>query len=386
MTLFWFALMAFAIGTEGFVIAGLLPIIASDLHISVPATGQLVTAYGFTYAIASPVLSVAFNNVDRKVVMSSAIGCFIAGNVFAVIAQSFTALMFARILMAVGASLVMPTANAVAVAISSPERRGRAISLVTSGVTVATLLGLPLGTMVGHLFGWRYTFVMVAVLGTIALVGILLRLPRGLPRATATFAQRVAVLRRGAVLHALATMLVWAAATFNVFAYLALPLKDLGFGPTGVSFALLVFGVAAFIGNLLGGMLADRFGASRTATLALAVLILIFASQSAVLKFAPAQFAGTAFIALIFCWAIAGWSFYTSQIANLVQIEKDAPAIAMSLGASSLYLGIAVGGAVGGIVVSALQPSDLGWISGCTVAVAFSMALMGRRQMQVRIA
>jgi predicted MFS family arabinose efflux permease len=159
MSVVWLAVAAFAIGTEAFVIAGLLPVIASDLQISMAATGQLVTAYALTYAVGSPILAVTFNNLDRRTVMTLALCCFIAGNLLAVVAASFAMLLMSRMLMALGAGLCMPTALAVAVAIASPERRGRAIALVISGLTVATVLGVPLGTWIGNHYGWRATFV-----------------------------------------------------------------------------------------------------------------------------------------------------------------------------------------------------------------------------------
>src|ERR1700722_3636745 len=191
MSVLWLAVAAFAIGTEAFVIAGLLPVIAADLQISLATTGQLVTAYAITYAIGSPILAVTFNNLDRRTVLTFALCCFIAGNVLAVLAGSFATLLAARMLMALGAGLCMPTALAVAVAIAAPERRGRAIALVTSGLTIATVLGVPFGTWIGNQYGWRSTFIMVAGLGALALAGLLFGLPRGLPRHTATLSQRL---------------------------------------------------------------------------------------------------------------------------------------------------------------------------------------------------
>ena len=270
MSVFWLTVAAFAIGTEGFVIARLLPVIAPDLQISVPASGQLVTVYALTYAVGSPILAVIFNNFDRKNVLTLALCSFIAGNLLAVAAANFPTLLASRMLMALGAGLCMPMAVGIATALASPERRGRAIALVVSGLTVATVVGVPLGSLIGNQFGWRATFALVAVLGAIALAGLLFGLPRGLPRTTATLGQRLAVARHGAVLTALATTMLWAIGGFRVFTYLSVPLRNLGVDASGISFALLVFGVAAAIGNMLGGTLADRLGPLPTAALALA--------------------------------------------------------------------------------------------------------------------
>src|SRR4029078_10918335 len=190
MSVFWIALQAFAIGTEGFVIAGLLPSIAADLQISVSAAGQLVTAYALTYAVGSPILAVWLNNIDRRTVLALALTTFIAGNLAAMMASNYALLLASRMLMALGSGLCMPTALAVSVAVAAPERRGRAVALVTSGLTVATVLGVAFGTLVGHHLGLRATFVMFAILGAAALAGLLFGLPRDLPRNTATLGQR----------------------------------------------------------------------------------------------------------------------------------------------------------------------------------------------------
>jgi predicted MFS family arabinose efflux permease len=375
MSVFWLALAAFAIGTEAFVIAGLLSTIAGDLQVSLAATGQLVTIYALTYAVGSPLLAVAFNNIDRRTLLALALCSFVAANLLAAAATTFAVLLGSRMLMAVGAGLCMPTALAVSVAVASPERRGRAIALVTSGLTVATVLGVPFGTYIGNSIGWRATFVMVAVLGAVALAGLLFGLPRGLPRNTATLRERIAVARHGAVLHALAITVLWSLGAFTVFTYLSVPLRGLGFGPTEISLALLVFGSAAAIGNMLGGTLADRVGPIPTGTISLVVLSLVLALQSAALKFAPPDIAGPIFLGLIFGQGLAGWTFYTAQVASIVQIEPKTSMIALSLNASALYLGIAIGGAAGGLVLSVATPTDLGWVGGLSVAAALALHL-----------
>ena len=375
MSVFWLALAAFAIGTEGFVIAGLLPSIASDLSISVSAAGQLVTAYALTYAVGSPILAVTLNNIDRRTVLALALSTFIAGNLLAVMASGYGLLLASRMLMAVGAGLCMPTALAVSVAVASPERRGRAVALVTSGLTVATVIGVPLGNLVGSLFGWRATFAMVAMIGTVALAGLLLGLPRGLPRNTASLSERLAVARRhGNVLIALLITVLWALGGFTMFTYFAVPLRALGFDATHISLALLVFGAAAAIGNMLGGLLADRLGTVVTAALGLTGMASALILHSLVLKLMPGQ-AHYAVLGAIFLWGLSGWAFYPAQIASIIRIEPQASMIALSLNASAMYLGFAIGGALGGAVLATLSPNDLGWIGGTSVAASLLVHL-----------
>jgi predicted MFS family arabinose efflux permease len=384
MGVFWLALAAFAIGTEAFVIAGLLPIVSADLQISVAATGQLVTAYALAYALGSPILAVAFNNFDRRDVLTLALSGFIAANLLAVAATSFPLLLASRVLMAMGAALCTPTAIGVAVALASPERRGRAVALVTSGITVATVIGVPLGTMVGNQFGWRATFVMVAALGAVALAGVLYGVPRGLPNSTATLGERLAVARHPGVLYALATTVLWAIGGFTVFTYLAIPLQGLGFNAADISLALLIFGSAAAIGNMLGGTLADRFGPLPTAAVGLAGMATALVLLSLALKSATPDHARYAVLLLVFGWAIAGWAFYPAQVASIIRIDPRSSVIALSLNASALYLGFALGGAAGGVVLSILGPTDLGWVGGSSVAASLAVLLFRSRQERLK--
>jgi predicted MFS family arabinose efflux permease len=374
MSVFWLALGAFAIGTEGFVIAGLLPSIATDLGITVSAAGQLVTVYALAYAVGSPILVAALNNVDRRTVVALALTTFIAGNLAAMAASSYALLLVSRMLMALGAGLCMPTALTVSVAVASPDRRGRAVALITSGLTVATVIGVPLGNMVGSLFGWRATFAMVALIGALALAGLLLGLPRGLPRNTASLGERMAVARHGNVLIALVITIFWALGGFTVFTYFAVPLRDLGFDASLISLALLVFGGAAAIGNMLGGVLADRLGPMATAGLGLAGMAGALILYSLLLKLMPGQ-AHYAVLGAIFLWGISGWAFYPAQISSIIRIAPQASMIALSLNASAMYLGFAIGGALGGAVLATLSPSDLGWIGGSSVAAALLVQL-----------
>jgi predicted MFS family arabinose efflux permease len=384
MNVLWLALATFAIGTEAFVIAGLLPAISADLQISAPAAGQLITAYSLAYAVGSPVLAALFHNVDRKTVLTLALCCFILSNLIAAVAPGFPPLMASRILMALSAGLCTPTAIGVAVAVAPPERRGRAVSMVTSGLTIATVIGVPLGTVVGNQLSWRATFVMVAGLGAIALAGVLWRLPYGLPRQTATFTERLAVARHEGLLYALATTTLWAIGGLTVFTYLAVPLQGAGFSAAEISGALLVFGSAAAIGNIAGGLLADRLGPAPTSAAALAGMATALVLLSAVLKEVDGDTTRYLVLVPIFGWAICGWSFFPAQAAGIIRIEPRTATIALSLNSSFMYFGFAVGGALGGIVLSTSSPSDLGWVGGLSVTAALAVLMLSGRRARLK--
>src|SRR5260221_13914935 len=175
--LYWLALGTFAIGTEGFMIAPLLPDLARDLSVSLVSAGQLVTVFALTYALSSPALTALPGDLDRRRLLIAAMLAFAAANFVAWSAEGYPALLAARVLLAIAAGLYVPNANALASAIVAPSRRGTALSIVTGGTSVAVALGVPLGALVGERFGWRLNFAVVGALALIATAGLLNGLP-----------------------------------------------------------------------------------------------------------------------------------------------------------------------------------------------------------------
>jgi predicted MFS family arabinose efflux permease len=268
------------------------------------------------------------------------------------------------------------------VAIAPPERRGRAVAFVTSGLTVATVIGVPLGTLVGNQISWRATFLMVAALGAFALLGILLRMPRNLPRNTATLSERLAVARHPRVLIALVVTALWAIGALSVFTYLAVPLRGVGFGAAEVSLALFTFGVAATIGNMSGGALADHFGPIPATAFGLAGMAASLFLLSVTLKsVSPGDLTHYLVLLPIIGWGVCGWGFFPAHSTNIIRAEPHAAQIALSLNYSAMYLGFAIGGVLGGVVLSTLGPSNLGWVGGTSVCGALALlALLVRRE------
>jgi MFS family permease len=192
--LLWLALGTFAVGTESFMIAGLLPGMAADLAVTLPQAGQLVTAFALAYALSSPVLTALTGRIERRSLLIGAMLAFAAANVLAWTAPGYLQLMAARILLAFAAGLYVPGANALASTVAAPERRGSAIAIVNGGLSLAIALGVPLGALVGDGMGWRTTFGGVAILAALAALGLAYGLPKGIGAglATATLRERVA--------------------------------------------------------------------------------------------------------------------------------------------------------------------------------------------------
>ena len=264
---------AFAIGTGSLIVTGILPHLASGLHVTVDTAGLLISIFALAYAVGSPILSTLLGDADRKLVLAGAMTVFGLANLGAAFAGDFWVVMGARIVMAFSAGVFMPAANAVAVAVSAPERRGRAIALVTGGMTVSLILGIPIGTAIVSSGGWHLAFLIVALFSALSLAGLLIKLPRGLPRGTNTLRERLQVAARGDVLLALATTMLWTTGAFVLYTYIA-PFLTTPAGIAGpwLAATLVVSGIGSAIGNQLGGMASDRFGPERTLTVVLALL------------------------------------------------------------------------------------------------------------------
>jgi predicted MFS family arabinose efflux permease len=380
-SLVWLAIGAFAIGTEGLMIAGLLPAIAADFHSSVAGAGQLITIFALAYAVGSPILSALCGGLDRRRLLIMALLAFAVSNLLAAVAASLWQLVAARVLLALSAGLFMPTAYAVAVSLVPPERRGRAIATVTSGMTIATALGVPLGAWIGNHADWRSTFLIVAGLSLAGVAGLRFGLPAKLPLGASTLAERLAVARRPAVLQALIVTFFWIAAAFVLYTFIAPYLeRAAGIGPDGVTAMLFLFGIGSAIGNTLGGQLTDRIGPVRLQLGALVVLTLSLAGLGAAAAL-PSDQALIAIVPLMLVWSIAGWAFHPAQTTRLIRLAPEVGMIAASLNSSALYAGIAFGSALGAATLDWGGVAALGWVGALSAAIALALlAATARRR------
>ena len=382
--LYWLALGTFAIGTEGFMIAPLLPDLASDLSVSLVTAGQLVTVFALTYALSSPVLTALTGDIDRRRLLIGSMLAFAAANFVAWSAHSYPALLVARILLAVAAGLYVPNANALAGALVEPSRRGTALSIVTAGTSVAVALGVPLGALVGDRFGWRLNFAAVGAMALIATAGLLNGVPRDIADRlpVASLRERLDVARQPAVLLALLSTMLWATGAFTVYTYLALFLaRAAGLEGSSVSAVLFMWGVAAVIGLRLGGRLNDRFGHRPVIITSLSVLALAFLSLSLSAILLPQPAARAPILMAIAVWGVSAWAFFPAQQARLMSIAgvKVAP-VALSLNASFQFFGFSTGAALGSLTLASASPLALGWVGASCVAAALSLVAVTSRR------
>lgn len=372
---YFLALGTFAIGTEGFMIAPLLPTIADDLGMSLSATAMLVVVFTLMLAVSSPISTVLTGRFNRRATLLLAMAIFTAGNVMAALSTTFSTLLIARILMAAAAGLYVPSANALAGSIAGPQKRGRALAIVSGGMTIAIALGLPLGAIVGHAFGWRATFVAVAVMGIIAIAGIAAGISNnaGAGTTVASLAERLRVVRQPRILKLLSVTLFWSIGAYTAYPYIAPYLSSvLGFGVVGIAATVSMWGFSAAIGVTTGGYFNDRLGSQKVVTIS---LLLLFGSF---LVLAAATLLGTSAaivpaLAAIAVWGFSVWSFFPAQMARLITASSNSQAsVSLSLNTSTMYLGFSIGSALGAGII------DLGqvWPIGVAAAIAEGVSLL----------
>lgn len=222
------ALGMFALGTDGYVIAGLLPAIAADLGVSVSAAGQLVIVFSLSYAIGAPILGVATTGLPRRPVLVASLAVFALANFAAAAVGSYAGLLLLRVLAAVAAGTFAPAAAAAAASLALPERRGRALALVGGGITVANAVGVPIGLIIGGTLGWRATFLTVAVIGAVAAIGLAVLLPTiHAPRAPG-LRDRLAVVRLRGMPRGMLLSGLWIAGAFALLTYISPVLDAIG--------------------------------------------------------------------------------------------------------------------------------------------------------------
>jgi predicted MFS family arabinose efflux permease len=374
-SLIWLTLGAFAIGTEGFMIAGLLPSLARDLNVGLPAAGHLVTAFSLAYAIGAPVMAVLTAGLERRRLLAVAMGGFALANLLAALAPGYTGLLAARLLLALSAASFMPAASGYAAALGGSERRGRALSTITTGLTLAIIAGVPLGVLVGQGFGWRATFFGVAGLAAISLLGILIWLPRQPPGVTAGLGERLALAKRRDILGVLVTSALTVAGTFTVYTYLGVFIAGVaGLGPHALAPVLLGFGLASAVGTQLSGSAADRWGARSTVIVGAGLALLAYLAFSLSAALGPARAAPVmlpAILPAILLWGLASWGLITAQQARLVALAPALAPVSLSMNSSAIYLGSAMGAAAGALVIADGATKRLGW-----VAAGFGLAAL----------
>jgi multidrug resistance protein len=369
----------FAVGTDSFVVAGVLSQVSTSLGVSIALAGQMVTLYALSYALLSPVIAAAAAHWPRKRLLLAGLAVFVIANVITAVASSIALVLASRVLAGVGAAMFVPTTTATAAFLVPPERRARALSIVIAGLSSATALGAPLGTFIGGWLDWRATMWFVAIIGAAAATGVARSLPEIASPGAASLAQRLQPLRDPRVLLTLMTTLLVYGGVFVVYTYIGSTLDRATGGDTRVlAGLLLLWGVAATAGNLAAGPLTDRFGGRRIINVTIAILVL----DMALLPWTSASLA-TALPALV-VWGMCGWALIVPQQHRLIGITPPAAPLLMGLNATALNIGVSLSGIVGGAALTHIERHSLGWVSAAIIAAGFVAAERAHRSIASR--
>ncbi|MBM7702140.1 MFS transporter [Metabacillus iocasae] len=363
------AISAFGIGTTEFVPVGLLSSIADDLSISITLAGLLISGYAMGVAIGAPILTALTSKISRKSLLMSLMVVFIIGNSVAALSTSFGLLLVARFITAFSHGIFFSIGSTIAADLVPPHKRASAIAFMFTGLTVATVTGVPLGTFIGQAFGWRATFWGVALLGIVGIIASAILVPKNLKEAPpAKFSEQVKILKNGKLLLAFAITALGYGGTFVAFTYLTPLLENVtGFSSKWVSIILLVYGVAVAIGNVIGGKASDKKP--------LKALLWMFILQAVILvglTFA-APFKGAGLITIFLMGLFAFMNVPGLQILVVNLAEKYVPSavnVASALNIAAFNVGIAIGSFIGGLVVDSIGLIHTPWIGAIMVAGA----------------
>lgn len=364
----------FALATGAFVVPGLLATLSDDLAVPVATGGALMSAYALTYAVSSPLLMAVTGALPRRRALLLGMSLVAVGNLALAVAPDFGSAVATRVVSGIGGALYSPVAASVAVALAPPERRARALALVFTGMTVAQVLGIPIGTQLAFAFGWRAVFVIVAGIALVAMALLIARVPSDLdvPRSDLGQLARLAV--DPTVAATVGVTVLFFSGQFVVYTFLG-PVITATSGAVGGTLTLLlwILGVASVVANFTGGFAADRFGPRPT-------LIVMISASALVLAILPALQTTPAIVALfLIVWGFAGYGFMTPQQSSLVALRPDAAGLALSLNASALYAGSAIGGLAGATIVAAGGLDSLGWGAAALLLAALALLQVSAR-------
>ncbi|KVO23711.1 MFS transporter [Burkholderia ubonensis] len=370
---------AFAIGTTEFVIVGLIPTIAADLAVTLPSAGLLVSLYALSVAIGAPLLTALTGRVPRKTLLAGLMALFTVGNLVAWQAPGYESLIVARILTGLAHGVFFSVGSIIATTLVPKDKAASAIATMFSGMTVAFVAGIPLGTFIGQHFGWRATFLIVALFGLVAFLGAVAFVPRRLPQTEpAPLARQFRVLAQPRLLLVFAMTAVGYGGSLIAFTYMAPLLEQIaGFTPSQVSLVLVGYGVSVAFGNVWGGKLADRVGPVK----ALKRIFLLLAVVLLALTF-TVHVKWLAILTMLAWGAVAFGNVPGLQVYVVKQARHfapDAADVASGFNIAAFNLGVAGGSSLGGLIVAHVGLGHTSWIAAVVTLGAFALtALSGR--------
>jgi DHA1 family inner membrane transport protein len=365
------AIGAFGIGTTEFVIMGLLPEVAADFGVSVPTAGFLVTGYALGVMFGAPLMTVLGTRISRKNMLMLLMGLFIAGNVVSALAPGFSVMVIGRVIASLAHGAFFGIGSVVAAELVAPEKKAGAISMMFTGLTVANVVGVPLGTFVGQSAGWRVTFFIVAALGVVGLAGIAKLVP-DVPKAEGVHLRHeLAAFKNAQVLLAMAMTVLGFGGVFAAITYISPMMTEVtGYAQSSVTWLLVLFGLGMVAGNLIGGKFADRrlMPMLFAALGGLAVVLALFSFG--------AQHKVTAAVAIFLVGAL-GFATVPPLQKRVLDYAHGAPTLASAVNIGAFNLGNALAAWLGGLVIAAgFGYTAPNWVGAALAAAALALAVV----------
>ena len=370
------ALGTFAVGTDAFVVAGFLPEMANELGVTEAVAGYSVTVFAICYAALSPLLATITATVPRRRLLVAALVVLGLANLGTAFAPNFTLLLASRVLAALGAATYTPNAGAVASSLVPEERRGRALALVVSGLTVATAIGVPLGNLASRFMGWRIVLGLVALLCLMIGAGLALLLPKVAGGIRVPLGERLSVLRNPEVRVILPVTVLGMTAAYTAYAYAIPAFNAVGVSPDAAQWMLLLYGVGAVMGAQSSGRLTDKFGGTRVLVVGYALMacaLLAFGSLTLINAALPVVVG-----MLAFTWGASSWCQTPPQQHRLIAAAPSEAPLVVSLNSSGIYIGIGIGTVIGGLVGA----GNATWmfLSGAAIAAITAIFLLSAKR------
>lgn len=365
------ALAAFLIGTIEYIITGIIQMVAHDLHVTTSTAGLLVTSLALSAAIGAPIVIALTINMDRRKILTWALIIFILSNFITSISHSFEMVMITRILQGISGGTAIVVAMAVATRLVEREKRGTAIGIILMGLSSSLVLGVPIGTFLSSMIGWKALFAAIGVIMLIPLIVVYRRIPSMKEQEPVTLRMQLSILKDKRILLAVAVTLFYVGGYSTLFTYLTPFLQaSANLSITEISGILLLAGICSFLGSSLGGMAADKKGPIFTIFSGIILQIMMLM----LLAFVTGNL--VVMVAVIMIWMIATWSTSPAQQLYLVTLVPKSPDIALSVNTSFIQFGFALGSGLGGIVLSRTSILHLSWISAGTVLLALLMTIL----------
>ncbi|MEY9973864.1 DHA1 family inner membrane transport protein [Lysinibacillus sp. RC46] len=361
-------LLTFVLGTSEFVIVGLLSEVSTDLNISISTAGALVSTFAISFAIGTPILTAISSRFSKYPLMLTLIVLFIAGNSLSALSATYGLLIVSRILTAVVTGILIALAMAVASEVMPTKKRGPVISIIFTGFTIASVIGVPIGTYIGQLGGWRMTFWFTALLGIISFIASSATIPKGLTGAKSSLKKQLGLLTNSRIIIAFFIPALSIGATYTVYTYLTPLLLDVLVVPErSISLVFLLYGVVSIFSTIIGGKLVTRNGIGKLRYIFLiqAVILWLFYISSTSIVFGLLNIS---FIALIVYTMNSTMQLYFIDLAD--KHYPSAKDLASSLTPVSLNVGIALGSTLGGFVTTNMKLIDVSWFGGIVAIVA----------------